>query len=219
MNGIHDMGGMQGMGPVEAEKNEPVFHARWEARVFALNRAVGAWGEWNIDASRHQKELIPPADYLRISYYEKFLVGMIELLVKSGLVTRAEIDSGKPARGSEKATPPLTVDKVSALVAAGVPTNRNTPATPTFRVGQQVRARNLNPTGHTRLPRYARGKLGRVEHDHGVFVFPDTNAHFLGERAQHLYSVRFPARELWGGQAAEQDAVYVDLWDDHLEPA
>jgi nitrile hydratase len=219
VNGIHDMGGMHGMGPVEVEKNEPVFHDRWEARVFALNRAVGAWGKWNIDASRHQKELIPPADYLRISYYEKFLVGMIELLIKSGLVTRAEIDNGKPAQDSKKATPPLTADKVPALVAVGVPANRKTPAAPTFRVGQQVRARNLNPTGHTRLPRYARGKLGRVERDHGVFVFPDTNAHFLGEHAQHLYSVRFAARELWGGQAAAQDAVYVDLWDDYLEPA
>jgi nitrile hydratase len=93
MNGVHDMGGMHGMGAIEAEKNEPVFHARWEARVFALNRAVGAWGKWNIDASRHQKELIPPAEYLRISYYEKFLVGMIELLVKSGLVTRVEVDT------------------------------------------------------------------------------------------------------------------------------
>ena len=106
MNGVHDMGGMHGMGPIEVEKNEPVFHARWEARVFALNRAVGAWGKWNIDASRHVKELIPPAEYLRISYYEKFLIGMTELLVNSGLVTRAEIESGRPARGSKAMTPP-----------------------------------------------------------------------------------------------------------------
>ncbi len=219
MNGVHDMGGMHGMGPIQREKNEPVFHARWEARVFALNRALGAWGKWNIDASRHQKELIPPAEYLRISYYEKFLVGMIELLVKSELVTRAEVESGKPARGSKKASPPLTAEKVPAFVATGVPASRNTPATPKFRAGQRVRARNLNPIGHTRLPRYARGKLGTVERDHGVFVFPDTNAHFLGEHPQHLYSVRFTARELWGEQAGPQDAVYVNLWDDHLEPA
>jgi nitrile hydratase beta subunit len=219
MNGVHDMGGMHGMGSVEREKNEPVFHARWEARVFALNRAVGAWGKWNIDASRHVKERIPPAEYLRISYYEKFLVGMTELLVTSGLVTRAEVESGKPARGSKKAAPPLTVDKVQALVATGVPARRNTLVTPKFRVGQRVRARNVHPTGHTRLPRYARGKFGTVERDHGVFVFPDTNAHFLGENPQHVYSVRFAARELWGGQAPPRDAVYVNLWDDHLEPA
>jgi nitrile hydratase subunit beta len=219
MNGVHDMGGMHGMGPIQVEKNEPVFHERWEGRVFALNRAAGAWGKWNIDASRYQKELIPPADYLRMSYYERFLVGLIELLVNRGLVTRAEIESGKPARGSQKATPPLTADKVPQFVQGGVPTSRDIPVAPKFRVGQRVRARNINPTGHTRLPRYARAKLGTIERDHGVFVFPDTNAQFLGEKPQHVYSVRFAARELWGEQAAAQDAVYVNLWDDHLDPA
>jgi nitrile hydratase len=219
MNGVHDMGGMHGMGAVEREKNEPVFHERWEARVFALNRAVGAWGKWNIDASRHVKELIPPGQYLRISYYEKFLIGMTELLVQSGLVTRAEIESGKPARGSKKAAPPLTADKVPLLVSNGVPASRNVPVEAKFQAGQRVRARNINPTGHTRLPRYARGKVGTIERDHGVFVFPDTNAHFLGENPQHVYSVRFAARELWGEQASPQDAVYVNLWDAHLERA
>ena len=219
MNSVHDMGGMHGMGPVRQEKNEPVFHARWEARVFALNRAVGAWRKWNIDVSRHAKERIPPAEYLRMPYYEKFLVGMTELLINSGLVTLAEVESGKPARGSKKASPALTADKVPLLVAMGVPTSRNTPAAPNFRVGQRIRARNINPTGHTRLPRYARAKLGTIERDHGVFVFPDTNAHFLGENPQRLYSVRFAARELWGAQASPRDAVYLDLWDDYLEPA
>ena len=219
MNGIHDMGGMHGMGPVRHEKSEPVFHARWEGRVFALNRAVGAWGKWNIDASRHSKELIPPAEYLRIGYYEKFLIGMTELLINSGLVTRGEVERGKPTRGSKKASPPLTEDKVPLLVANGVPTSRNTPVAAMFRVGQRVRARNINPAGHTRLPRYARGKLGTIERDHGVFVFPDTNAHFLGEKPQHVYSVRFAARELWGEQAKPKDAVIVAMWDDYLEPA
>ena len=219
MNGVHDMGGMHGMGPIQPEKNEPVFHAPWEARVFAMNRATAAWGKWNLDGQRHQRELIPPAKYLGITYYEKFLVGMEELLIKSELVTRAELESGKPARGSKKATPALTVDKVALMVAKGGPASRNTPVTPTFWVGQRIRARNIHPTGHTRLPRYARGKIGTVERDHGVFVFPDTNAHFLGEKPQHLYSVRFTARELWGQQAFPRDAVYMNLWDDHLEPA
>ena len=219
MNGVHDMGGMHGMGPVRQEKSEPVFHARWEGRVFALNRAVGAWGKWNIDASRHSKELIPPAEYLRIGYYEKFLIGMTELLINSGLVTRGEVERGTPTRGSKRASPPLTEDKVRLLVANGVPTRRNTPVTAMFRVGQRVRARNINPAGHTRLPRYARGKLGTIERDHGVFVFPDTNAHFLGEKPQHVYSVRFAARELWGEQAKPKDAVIVAMWDDYLEPA
>jgi nitrile hydratase subunit beta len=219
VNGVHDMGGMQDMGPVQPEKNEPVFHEPWEGRVFALNQALGAWRKWNIDASRHQRELIPPADYLRMSYYEKWLTALTELLVNRGLVTRAEIESGKPDAGSPKATPPVTAETVPALLAQGKPVRRDAPVHARFKAGQHVRARNINPTGHTRLPRYARGKIGTVERDHGVFVFPDTNAHFLGEKPQHLYSVRFAARELWGDEAAPRDAVYVNLWDDHLEPA
>ena len=219
MNGVHDMGGMQDMGPIQADKNEPVFRERWEARIFAMNRAMGAWRKWNLDASRHERELIPPAEYLRMSYYEKWLSGLVELLAKSGLVTRAEIESGTPEAGSSRATPPLTAEMVPAMIARGTPANRDVPVAARFKAGQRVRGRNINPTGHTRLPRYARGKLGTVERDHGVVVFPDTNAHFQGEKPQHLYSVRFAARELWGDAAAPRDAVYVNLWDDHLEPA
>ena len=219
MNGIHDMGGMQDMGPVQHEKNEPVFHARWEARWFAIRQALGAWRKWNIDASRYQGSMIPPAEYLRLSYYERQIISTTELLVKSGLVTQVEVDSGKRARDSSKTIPPLTADRVAAVLAKGTPASRDVAVAPGFQVGQHVRARNINPTGHTRLPRYARGKLGTVDRDHGVYVFPDTNAHFLGEKPQHLYSVRFAARELWGEQTAPSDAVYVDLWDDYLEPA
>jgi len=219
MNGVHDLGGMQDMGPIQYEKNEPVFHERWEARVFAMNLAAGAWGKWNIDAARHQLELIPPAEYLRMSYYERWFAGLVEKLVKSGLVTRAEVESGSPAPGSPKQIPPLTAEKVAPRFAKGAPTSRDVPVVARFKKGQQVRARNIHPTGHTRLPRYARGKLGTVDCDHGIFVLPDTNAHFLGEKPQHVYSVRFAARELWGQQAAPHDSVYLDLWDDYLEPA
>ena len=219
MNGVHDMGGMHGMGPIQEEKNEPVFHERWEGRVFALRRATAAWGRWNIDVTRHEVELVPPADYLRMSYYERQFAAFLETLVKSGLVTRAEIESGTPAQGSPKAVPALTVEKATALIAKGVPASRNVPVVARFQTGQRVRARNMNPTGHTRLPRYVRAKLGTIERDHGVFVFPDTNAHLLGEKPQHVYSVRFAARELWGEQAAPHDAVYVNLWDDYLERA
>ena len=219
MNGIHDMGGMQDMGPVHAEKNEPVFHAPWEGRVLALNLAASAWGKWNIDAGRHQIELLPPADYLSMSYYEKWEVRLEQLLVKTGLVTQAEIDSGQPATGSAKATPPLTADKVPGMLRSGGPASRQVPGPSRFQVGQRVRARNINPTGHTRLPRYARGKTGIIRLDHGTYVFPDTNAHFLGEKPQHVYSVRFTAQELWGAQASPRDTVYVDMWDDYLDPA
>jgi len=220
MNGIHDMGGMHGMGPVQYEKNEPVFHTDWESRVFAMYIALSAWRKWNIDAARHSREVIPPAEYLRMSYYEKWFAGQVDLLVKSGLVTAAEIESGVPAPGTAKATPPLTADKITVETLANrINVSRNVPVAPRFQTGQRVRARNINPIGHTRLPRYVRGKVGTIERDHGVFVFPDTNSQFLGEKPQHVYSVRFAARELWGEQASPRDSIYINMWDDYLEPA
>jgi nitrile hydratase subunit beta len=220
LNGVHDMGGMQDMGPIQYEKNEPVFHAPWESRVFAMFIATGAWRKWNLDAFRHTREVLPPVDYLRVSYYEQWFAGQVDLLVKRGLVTIAEMESGVPAAGTAKATPPLTADKVTAeMLANRINASRSVSVAPRFQSGQRVRARNINPTGHTRLPRYARGKFGTIHLDHGVFVFPDTNAHFLGEKPQHVYSVRFAARELWGEQASPRDSVYLDMWDDYLEPA
>jgi nitrile hydratase subunit beta len=219
MNGVHDMGGMHGMGPIQHEKNEPVFHERWEARAYGLALAVGCFGKWTLDALRHQIEQIPSAHYLSMSYYEKWIAALVELMLKTRLVTRTEIENGKTAPGSPKMSPALTPDAVGPMVGKGAPTNRDVPATPRFQTGQRVRGRNLNPAGHTRLPRYARGKLGTIERDYGVFVFPDTNAHERGENPQHVYSVRFMARELWGDQAPATDSVYLDMWDSYLEPA
>src|SRR5579864_3905561 len=135
MNGAHDMGGMHGMGPIEYERNEPVFHARWEARALALMLAMGAWRKWNIDASRHERELIPAAEYLRSSYYEKWIAGLVELSVKGGLVSRAEIASGTPAPGSPKAIPPLTAGLVAPAIAKGGPESRQVDVKPRFQVG------------------------------------------------------------------------------------
>lgn len=218
MNGVHDMGGMHGMGPVTAEADEPVFHEPWEARVFALNRATGALEKWNIDTGRHARERIPPADYLRMSYYEKWLTGLVMLLEESGLVSPAELENGRPAPGAVRATPPLTAEQVGPMLAQGRWFERPVNTPPRFGVGRTVRARKINPTGHTRLPRYARGNVGVVDRIHGAHVFPDSNAHFRGESPQHLYSVRFSARELWGETAAARDAVYIDLWEDYLDP-
>ena len=217
MNGIHDMGGMQDMGPIRPEKAEPVFHAPWEGRMYALWMAVP--GDWSTSADRYQKELIPPADYLRMTYYEKILTGLVDLMVKTKLVTLVEIQSGKPGGPAPKTVRAITASEVAAVVAKGTPSTRNVSATPHFHAGQRVCTRNINPVGHTRLPRYARGKVGTVARDHGVFVFSDTDAQGLGEKPQHVYSVRFVARDLWGEQAHAKDSVYVDLWDDHLEPA
>ena len=219
MNGIHDMGGMQGMGPIQNEKNEPVFHARWEARTLALVRAVGATGKLRGSGSRPTIESIPAAEYLRMSYYERFLTALIERMIASGMVTRAEVESGKPARGSAKSVPALTPAEAPALPFKVPPAGTDAAVAPRFQRGQRVRARNMHPPGHTRLPRYARGRMGTIDRDQGVYVFPDTNVYSLGEKPQHVYSVRFSARELWGNQAAPQDAVYIDMWDDYLEPA
>lgn len=219
MNGVHDMGGMHGMGPIQYEKNEPVFHHVWEARVFAIDRALRAWRKWNIDAGRHAIELLPPADYLRMSYYERWLDRDIALLLQRGLLTREEIESGKPAKGSQELTPPLTSAAVQAAPAQRPQFRRHLDAKARFDVGDRVRARKLNPAGHTRLPRYARGRLGAIAKHHGVYVFPDTNAHFQGEHPQHLYSVRFSAQELWGESASPRDSIYIDMWESYLEDA
>ena len=211
------MGGMQGMGPIEYEHNEPVFHAAWEARVYAMNRAVTATGKLKLGL-RPPIESLTAFEYLRMSYYEKWLTSLTERMVVGGLLTRAEIETGHPAEGSAKFTPALTAADVPAFMRR-IPPLRKDHVAPGFQVGQHVRARNINPVTHTRLPRYVRGKAGTIERDRGVATFPDTNAYGLGEKPQHVYSVRFSARELWGDQAAAQDAVYVELWDDYLEPA
>jgi nitrile hydratase beta subunit len=218
MNGVHDMGGMQGMGPIQYEKNEPVFHARWEGRVYAMNRAMGAWHKWNLDAWRHDIELLPPVDYLRMSYYEKWLAALEKRVVKYGFVTKEELESGKAVAGSTRATPALSPD-LARQINRGIPSSNDPSIAPLFHVGQRVRARNMNPSGHTRLPRYARGKTGQIVRDHGVYTFPDTNAQYQGEKRQHVYSVRFAARELWGEQASPRDFVHLDMWDDYLEHA
>jgi nitrile hydratase beta subunit len=218
MNGVHDMGGMHGMGPIEYEHDEPVFHAPWEGRVYALNRAMSAWGRWNLDAWRHDIELLPPADYLRMSYYGKWLAVLERRIVRYGFVTPEELQSGRPAPGSPVAAPILTPDR-ARRIDRGIPSSHDPSIPSRFAVGQRVRARNINPVGHTRLPRYARGKLGQIDRDHGVYAFPDTNARYEGEHRQHVYSVCFAARELWGEQASPRDFVYIDLWDDYLEHA
>lgn len=218
MNGVHDLGGMHGMGPIQPEKDEPVFHEKWEGRSYAITRAMGAWGKWNIDTSRFQREQIAPLKYFQLSYYERWMLALVELMLKHNLVTRTELASGKPDPLSEKQRPPLTAKNVPTLTQKGVSARRDVRVAASFHTGQRVRTRNINPVGHTRLPRYARGRTGTVERDHGIFIFPDTNALFLGENPQHLYSVRFAAQELWGQQSAPQDSVYLDLWDDYLEP-
>jgi nitrile hydratase beta subunit len=216
MNGVHDMGGMHGMGPIRHEQNEPVFHAPWEGRVYAIDRALAAFGKWNIDAWRYHIETLPPADYLRMSYYEKWLAANEKRVVQYGLITVQELETGKPAPESTKSAPALTVDAARNYLR-NIPSAKDPSVAPRHRVGDRVRARNINPTGHTRLPRYARGKTGEIIRDHGVYSLPDSSAQGTGDKRQHLYSVRFTARELWGEAASPRDFVHLDMWDDYLE--
>lgn len=222
MNGGHDLGGMHGLGPINAEPeaDEPVFHADWERRVFGLARAVGALRLWSGDASRHARERQHPADYLRHSYYENWLAGLEKLLVEKGLVTAEELASGKVAQPADEDLRKrcFPAAAVAATEARGSPATLPADAPPHFRVGDRVRARNRHPAGHTREPRYVRGRTGVIHEYHGAHLFPDLSAE--GVRVgRHLYSVRFEAAELWGENANAHSAVYVDLWEDYLEPA
>jgi nitrile hydratase beta subunit len=226
MNGAHDLGGMHGFGPVVLERNEPVFHAEWEGRVFALTQAMGVWRRWNLDMSRFAREQMPPAEYLAASYYERALWRLERLLENHGFLARAETDRRAREHG-DHATPgaiepqpgALRREDVSRLLENRRAARLGDPVPPKFKVGDAVVARNLHPAGHTRLPRYVRGHRGVIDRDHGVFIFPDTHAVGLGPKPQHVYSVRFDARALWGPDGHPRDAVYVDLWDDYLDPA
>lgn len=214
MNGVHDMGGMHGMGPIAPEAGEPVFHHDWEARVHAINLASPTRG--NIDAGRHRIELLPPADYLRMSYYEKWLARVEQLLLAGGFVTPEELATGRADPATPKSTPVRPAHTVTAALTGPYSYVREAgPAA--FAVGDLVRARNLHPTGHTRLPRYVRGRTGVVERRHGAHVFPDSHAHGRGEDPHHLYTVRFEARELWGPDAPARDSIRLDLWEPYLE--
>ena len=216
MNGIHDLGGMHGHGPVSIEKNEPVFHHDWEARIMGTNMLAMAQSGSTPDKHRHAIERMDPISYLTSSYYEYWLHSTKTLLLETGLVTVAELESGKAAPG-QKATPVLNAGIVETALANGASAKREQGAAPRFRPGDRVVTKKYHPLHHTRLPRYARGRVGVIEVDHGIFITPDTIAHDLGEKPQHVYSVSFLARELWGADASAVDTVRIDIWDEFLE--
>ena len=219
MNGAHDMGGVHGFGPVIPEADEPTFHAEWERRIFAVALAAGRAGQWNLDMGRFARENRPPADYLTKSYYEIWLAGLETMLAERGLVSADEIKAGRPLGEPKKVDGILSHGNVEAVFARGKPTERPASVPARFRIGDRVRAKNINPTSHTRLPRYVRGRPGVIERLHGCHVFPDTNALGKGENPQWLYTVRFDARDLWGPEADRLLKVSVDAWEPYLEPA
>lgn len=219
MNGAHDMGGVHGFGPVRPEPNEPTFHADWERRAFALTLAMGATGEWNLDASRCARENRPPADYLAKSYYELWTAGLIDLMIARGLLTRDEIAAGRALGPGQRLATIVTAREIGQGLMRGAPTGRPAATPARFNTGDRVRAKNMHPTSHTRLPRYVRGHPGVVERVRGCHVYPDSHATSGDENPQWLYTVRFDARELWGSDADANLTVSVDAFEPYLEPA
>jgi nitrile hydratase len=218
MNSVHDMGGMHGLGPIPYAAAEPVFHAQWESRVAALFSALGALGRWNTDAVRYRMERMPPDEYLRASYYERWLRALTDLALEAGLVSPAELASGRPDPGSARQTPALTPEQAKANLSRNREWGKPEPASARFRPGDAVRARNLHPATHTRLPRYVRGRAGTVERNRGARAFPADGSLGSEETSQHLYLVRFSARELWGEAVNPRDSVHIELYDSYLEP-
>ncbi len=212
MDGIHDMGGMHGFGRVVVDRDEPVFHARWQRRVLGMVYQVVGFGWSNIDAFRHGIERMPPVAYLTAGYYGRWLASLETVLVDAGVLAPGEVD----ARLTGSAPPPSNPTDVRPHPIEGFV--RTIEASPRFAVGEVVGARNVHPAGHTRLPRYVRGKRGTVHRVHPAFVFPDANAHGAGERPQYLYTVRFDATELWGPDVEPGASVHLDLFEPYLEP-
>jgi nitrile hydratase len=217
VNGGQDLGGAHGFGPVMRERDEPVFHAEWERRAFALTLALGMLGRWNIDMSRYARENREPVDYLSSSYYELWLKGLERLAVERGLITQQELEAGRPLAVRDPALQPPDAARAREMIMKSRGAKVDAPVAARFAVGDRVRVRNVHSSTHTRMPRYCRGKVGAIAIDHGVYIFPDTHALGLGPKPQHCYSVRFTAEELWG--EPPRDSIHIDLWDDYLEPA
>jgi len=219
MNGVHDMGGMDGFGKVEAEPNEPTFHEKWEGRVLAMVRAMGAAGAFNIDTSRSYREALPPHVYLASSYYQKWLLGLEDNLVAKGFVTASELAAGhakEPAKSLKNGK--LHPEDVERIMVRGQ-FERPASAPAKFKPGNLVRTKNMHPATHTRLPRYTRGHVGVVERVLGCQVFPDSASLELGENPQWLYTVVFDGAELWGPEADPTVKISIDAFEPYLEPA
>ncbi len=221
MNGVHDMGGMQGFGPVRPEANEPLFHAPWEREALAITVAMGACGQWNIDISRSARESLPPAQYLGSTYYANWLAGLEKLMLQRGMVSATELQTGQAHNPPLPGVRRLDAAQTAQALAQGTASTRAIDRQPRFTVGQRVRARQIHPSGHTRLPRYVRGHIGTVERVHGAHVFPDTRVGrtvppFVDD-AHWLYTVVFDGQDLWGSGASTGLLVSVDAWEPYLE--
>ena len=218
MNSVHDMGGMDGFGKVEVEQNEPPFHARWEGRVLAMQRSLGYAGAWHIDHSRFGQEQLPPLVYLAASYYQRWALGMEYNLLHRGYVAPDELDAGHALRPGKPLDRKLTLDAVPGSMMRSS-FYRQQQGLARFKPGDRVRTKNMNPPTHTRLPRYARDKLGVIELIHGCHAYPDSVATDRGDDPQWLYTVVFDGQEIWGADADPTLKISIDAFEPYLEPA
>lgn len=219
MNGAQDLGGMMGFGPVKPEPDEPFFHDAWERRALAITLAMGATGSWTIDESRHARETLHPGDYLSSSYYEIWIKGLEKLLLAHDLVTQGELAGMESPLVRHPVKRVAAAADVPAMLAAGTTYDRPVTRPAAFTPGESVIVRNAHPGGHTRAPRYVRGRRGTIEAAHGMFVLPDTHAHGEGENPAWLYTVSFTGPELWGEAADPSLTVKADLWEPYLDAA
>lgn len=216
MDGIHDLGGKEGYGPIDVNESGTPFHEEWEGRMWAISNTTDA-PDWTIDWWRHVRELIDPADYLTRPYFDSWAQTQLAALVNSGVFTLKEATSGKLAAPSGPAPERITAAEAVALDAKfATRFDKEVKEPPAFRAGDRVQTRRAAHTHHTRLPEYARGRSGVIHAHHGAHVFPDLSAQGK-EEAQHLYSVVFDAQALWPEAGARRDRIYLDLWENYLE--
>ncbi len=219
MNTIHDLGGMHGFGAIAPERDESPFHETWEGRAGGILEVMTFPPGFTVDRFRYLRETLRPDLYLVQSYYEQWLYIAEQVLLEAGMISAEELARGKASPQSTKRNDSMRADAVWDFLHDRAHSGRPLAQAPRFTSGQRVRARNMQPAGHTRLPRYARGRSGMIVSHHGGHVLPDASAHGKGDAPQHLYTVRFAARELWGAAAHPRDSVHLDLWESYLEPA
>ena len=219
MNGAQDLGGMMGFGAIGIEPDEPLFHAEWEKKALGLTIAAAACGQWNIDISRFARETLPPGSYLTKSYYDIWISGLEKLLQQAGMASAEELQAGKVLQPPKPGLNRLEAGNVAVALSKGSPYDRPAPAPARFAAGDRIRTKVMHPSTHTRLPRYARGKVGMVEAVRGCFVFPDSNASGRGEDPHWCYTIAFAGTELWGADADPSLEVSIDAWEPYLERA
>lgn len=223
MDGIHDLGGMDGFGPIDHSSSEPTFHEEWAGIVFATALTMMAQGLFTMDRFRHAIERLDPGWYLDLSYYEHWLAAMEKLVVETGTIDADSLSARARSVNDPTFSPAARTDEdlteyIRAVIDTGGQTERDGEE-PAFDIGAKVRVRNRRGVEHTRCPGYVQRARGTIETHHGSHVLPDANAHGEGERPEPLYGVRFSGPELWGDAAEAGTSVRADLWESYLEPA